>query len=169
MLGMDTVRLLKTQDLGYLRTIRSIAAKEVKQREERLTLAIAMRRGGAHQRSDDDDDDDEEDADEEPLVDDQPRKIVFADTAEERDEAMKEQEHQDAEGDAESEDELSESDQKETPESLRRKLQNAKTRLKAIEDAEEELQLQRAKMAKTKTYGGITKDGKPVKVRERKR
>src|SRR5207247_2438193 len=38
-LDVDVVRLYKTQDLGYVRTMRNTAAKEVRELEERWILA----------------------------------------------------------------------------------------------------------------------------------
>jgi len=54
-------------------------------------------------------------------------------------------------------------------EKLQKKLRNARKKFKALSRAEFELELQQAKMAKTATSGGITKRGKRIKVRERKR
>jgi len=48
-------------------------------------------------------------------------------------------------------------------------LRNARKKLKLLSDAEFELELQQAKMAKTATSGGLTKSGHRIKVRERKR
>jgi U3 small nucleolar RNA-associated protein 11 len=52
---------------------------------------------------------------------------------------------------------------------LEAKLTVARERLKALTDAEEALELQRAKMAKLPTVGGVTKQGVKFKVRDRKR
>ena len=41
--------------------------------------------------------------------------------------------------------------------------------MKALTDAEEALELQRAKMAKSPTVGGVNKQGVKFKIRERKR
>lgn len=54
-------------------------------------------------------------------------------------------------------------------EKLQTKLRNAKKKLKSLIDAEHELEIQQAKMAKTATSGGITKTGRRIKVKERKR
>ena len=54
-------------------------------------------------------------------------------------------------------------------EKLARKVKAARKKLKALADAEYELELQQAKMAKTATSGGFTKSGRRIKVRERKR
>ena len=176
-LSVDAVRLLKTQDVGYLRTMRSVAQKEVKQREERLALAMALSKQNSSQGDDeldfDFDDDDMDDEDDEPNAAKRPTKIVFMDDVDERDQAVqaqrdagKDEAEDDEEDDGADGDELTE---KEKIAMLQRKLQNAKKRLKALVEAEEELQAQRARMAKTPSYSGITKSGKKVKVRERKR
>ena len=179
-LSVDAARLLKTQDVGYLRTMRSVAQKEVKQRAERLALAVALSKRSSSRGGDDDfefdDDDDMDDEDDEPNAAKRPTKIVFMDDVDERDQAVQAQrdagkgeaaDSDDEDGaDGDDGDELTE---KEKIAMLQRKLQNAKKRLKALVDAEEELQAQRARMAKTPSYSGITKSGKKVKVRERKR
>jgi U3 small nucleolar RNA-associated protein 11 len=52
---------------------------------------------------------------------------------------------------------------------LEAKLTIARQRLKALTEAEEALDMQRAKMAKTATIGGVNKNGVKFKIRERKR
>ncbi len=183
-LSVDAARLLKTQDVGYLRTMRSVAHKEVKQREERLALAVALSKQSGSRGGDDElefdfdeDDDDMDDEDDEPNAAKRPTRIVFMDDVDERNQAVQaqrdagkdeaEDDKEEGKGaDGEDGDELTE---KEKIAMLQRKLQNSKKRLKALVDAEEELQAQRARMAKTPSYSGITKSGKKVKVRERKR
>lgn len=54
-------------------------------------------------------------------------------------------------------------------EKLAKKLKEARKKLKALTDAELELEVTQAKMAKTATSGGVTKAGRRIKVRERKR
>jgi U3 small nucleolar RNA-associated protein 11 len=49
------------------------------------------------------------------------------------------------------------------------RLEAAKARLKVLTDVEDALDLQRAKMAKLVTVGGINKHGVRFKIRERKR
>ncbi|KAB8304900.1 hypothetical protein EYC80_004226 [Monilinia laxa] len=49
------------------------------------------------------------------------------------------------------------------------KLSIARQRLKALTEAEEALNLQRAKMAKSPTIGSVNKNGVKFKIRERKR
>ncbi|KAK3996912.1 small-subunit processome [Cladorrhinum sp. PSN332] len=173
-MDVDTVRLLKTQDLGYVRTMRNVAAKEVRALEERLILA-----GGAEL-----DDEEEEDSDDEGFSSSssKPRKakkIVFFDGADERQQKLQKTLRADDGGDEEMEDgDDKEGDDKKGLEAQRKaknlakiqtKLRNAKKKLKALTDAEQELEITQAKMAKTATSGGITKSGRKIKVRERKR
>ena len=163
---VDTVRLLKTQDLGYIRTMRNVAAKELRELEERFVLA-----GGTEQAEDDDDSDD--DMGVSTSQPQKPKKIVFFDGAEEREQALEQAEDEDEP----MEDSDDEDDAKATAarrkaqnlEKLEGKLKAAKKKLKTLKDAEYELELQKAKMAKTATSGGITKSGRRMKVRERKR
>ncbi|KAJ4385888.1 hypothetical protein N0V85_008012 [Neurospora sp. IMI 360204] len=177
-MDVETVRLLKTQDLGYLRTMRNVAAKEVRELMERVILA-----GGADLDDDsDDDEDDFEDFDEDMggsknkkksssgrTV---PKKIVFFDAAEERKQKLQEaddQEMQDLDSE-EDEEKAKEQDRKaRNLARLQNRLKQAKKKLKALTDAEQELEITQAKMAKTRTSGGITKSGRRIKVKERKR
>lgn len=169
-MDVDTVRLLKTQDLGYVRTMRNVAAKEVRELEERFVLA-----GGTEQPEEDEDDESDDEAGRPTSAPQKPRRIVFFDAAEEREQAL-EQRAED-EDEAMGDDDGEESDQKaaearrkaQNLEKLERKLKSARKKLKALRDAEYELELQQAKMAKTATSGGITKSGRRIKVRERKR
>lgn len=184
-MDVDTVRLLKTQDLGYLRTMRNVAAKEVRDLEERYIIAGGL---NADELSDDDDEDDWDDDDGEMAQTSKrskqaaPRKIIFCDGVEEREqiataEKQKAQRRigRDEDDMMDEDDEESEAKQKEAErkarnlERLQNKLKNARKRLKALSDAEHELELQQAKMAKTATSGGITKTGRRIKVKERKR
>jgi U3 small nucleolar RNA-associated protein 11 len=166
-MDVDLVRLLKTQDLGYIRTMRNVAAKEVRELEERFVLA-----GGTEQEEEDEDEDSDDDMGRSRSAPQKPKKIVFFDGAEEREQALEQAQEDEAMDDLEDED-----DEKATAairkaqnlEKLQRKLKAAKKKLKALKDAEYELELQKAKMAKTATSGGITKSGRRIKVRERKR
>lgn len=191
-MDVDTVRLLKTQDIGYLRTVRNIVAKEVKDLEERAVVAGAFAGVDVSNKNvlnDDDEDDDDFDSDEEdaprkskPRAT-KPNKVVFADSMEEVDEILpsdqQADEHdEDMDSDAAASPEPGSSGQKKDPqarkrqenaERLLRKLRTTRKKLKALTAAENELELQRARMAKTATVGGITKSGKKIKIRERKR
>lgn len=168
-LDVDTVRLLKTQDVGALRTMRNVVAKEVNILRERVILAggadLANNAGGGNEE----DDEDDEIAPTEPSM---PRKIVFMDDVEEREQILQKQRQarDDMEAGGDDEEAEAEADRKaENLGKLQRRLQNARRKLKALTDAENELELQRAKMAKTPSYSGITKSGKRIKVKERKR
>lgn len=182
-LDMDTVRLLKTQDIGYLRTVRNIAAKEVQDLEERAVVAGAF--AGVDVNGDEEDDDEDDfDSDEDddmpkksskPKA--QPKKIIFADSVEEVEKNLPDQED-DSDVDMDSEEDDDDKrptktkearKQRENAARLARKLRLARKKLKALTAAENELELQRARMAKTATVGGITKNGKKIKIRERKR
>ncbi|KXX82930.1 hypothetical protein MMYC01_200641 [Madurella mycetomatis] len=169
-MDVDTVRLLKTQDLGYLRTMRNVVAKEVRELEERFILA-----GGTEQMADDDEDDHSDDDMSVPSArPQQPKKIVFFDAVEERQQAVEQQEDKDEEmedlGEGADDEKAVEARRKvRNLEKLQGRLKSARKKLKALADAEHELELQQAKMAKTATSGGITKSGRRIKVRERKR
>ncbi|KAI0384026.1 U3 small nucleolar RNA-associated protein 11 [Hypomontagnella monticulosa] len=171
----DTVRLLKTQDVGYVRTVRNAALKEVKALEERvlgLGGSLDAPNGG------DFDDDDEEEFGEPKNT--KPKKIVFTEGVEERDELIQQETNKEVDGGEDID--MEEDDAEEKPEALRaeqrqkfleklqRRLQNARKKLRILARTEQELELQRAKMSKTPTSGnGVTKSGKKFKVRERKR
>ncbi|KAH8197422.1 hypothetical protein TruAng_008399 [Truncatella angustata] len=173
-MSVDEVRLLKTQDVGYLRTVRNTATKEVKQLEERVVGMGGSLDGKGLPADDAESDDDWLD---DAPVSQKPKKIVFAEGVEEREERLA--------GDMEDQEDEADVDEgmdgEENPKKLRaeqrerlllklqRRLAIAKKRLKAVSTAENELEMQRAKMAKTQTVGGVTKTGKKFKVRERKR
>lgn len=186
-MDVDTVRLLKTQDIGYLRTVRNIAAKEVRDLEERAVVAANFAGFDVINTALDEDDEDEDDFDsydddEAPRKSSKPKgrpnKIIFADTVEEVEQNLPDQDDDDNDMDVYSDDDVSKDAKKkqrearkrrENAERLVRKLRAAKKKLKALTAAENELELQRARMAKTATSGGITKSGKKIKIRERKR
>lgn len=176
-LDIDTVRLLKTQDLGYLRTMRNVVSKEVEELEQKVIIAGAFAGIDAKNESDDEDDfDSEDEAPRRPKPQPKPKKIIFADSVEEVEDKLPEPEAND---DVDMSDDDFEKFEKEkdpqtlkreaNAERLRRKLANTKKKLKALTDAENELEMQRARMAKTATVGAIAKNGKKIKVRERKR
>lgn len=182
-LDMDTVRLMKTQDLGYLRTMRNVVAKEVQQLEQKAVITGAFAGIDANQLPDSDNDldsDDDAAAPRKPKPQSRPNKIMFADSVEEVDEKLPEPEEDDDVdmSDDDDDDDFEKFEKEKDPQTLKReenaerlqrKLRNAKKKLKALTDAENALELQRARMAKTATVGGIAKNGKKIKVRERKR
>ncbi|KAK7756888.1 hypothetical protein SLS62_000904 [Diatrype stigma] len=195
-MDVETVRLLKTQDMGYLRTQRTLALKEAKALEERvLGLSGTLNPATA---VDADADWDEDDDDDDMMMDGvdgiappknkqatapKPKKIVFADGASEREEMIGLETGKGANDSDDSDDNdiSDEDDEKKDPEKLRadqrrrlleklqRRLQNARKKLRVLSRAENQLELQRAGMAKTRTVGGIRKSGQKIKVRERKR
>lgn len=146
-MDVDVVRLLKTQDLGYLRTVRNVARREREGLEERWVLA-----GGGEVGE-------EGEEEGEGKV----KRIVFCEGEGEREGVVEEKEGEAEEGDKEEEKKAK------NLERLRVKLLNARKRVKALAEAEYQLELQQAKMAKTATSGGYTKSGHKIKVRERKR
>lgn len=176
-LDIDTVRLLKTQDLGYLRTMRNVVAKEVAELEQKAAIAAAFAGVDADDDEQQDDLDSEEDeAPRKTKSQSKSKKIVFAETAEEMEEKLPEPKEDDEDDDMDSD--FEQFDNEKSPEErrrtqnverLRRKLRHSKKKLKALTDAETELEMQRSRMAKTPTVGGVTKKGKKFKVRERKR
>jgi U3 small nucleolar RNA-associated protein 11 len=185
-LDNDTVRLLKTQDMAYVRTVRNAATKEATALEQRI-LSL----GGSIDENDwADEEDDEEEENDFDFGDDEemtgtgglrrlkPRKIVFAEDEEERDVRMQislRGEDDDDSGDGKVDDEKAKSEAKRARDKqallgkLQRRLENSRKKIKTLNRAEHEMEVQRAKMAKTATSGGYTKSGQKIKVRERKR
>ncbi|KAK7418237.1 hypothetical protein QQX98_004021 [Neonectria punicea] len=174
-MDVDTVRLLKTQDIGYARTMRQVVAKEVARLEEQIVLTRGFSKLDEAEDQDDDDDSDDEFDFSMPSKPKAPRKIVFMDDEEQREEVIQDQMDgdedagdkkpdgsPDKEGDAEME-------RAKAVRRLTRQLEVARKKLKALTDVESELELQRAKMAKTATSGGLTRKGKKIMVRTRKR
>ncbi|KAI1762138.1 U3 small nucleolar RNA-associated protein 11 [Hypoxylon sp. FL1150] len=179
-MDVDVVRLLKTQDVGYVRTVRNVAQKEVRALEERI-----LEQGGSldapGQEDLDDEFDDEFEGFDAPLRATKPKKTVFAEVEEEREEILrKEAEKEDDYG--EDTDMDGDSDDAKNPqavtaekrqkhlEKLQRRLQNARKKLAILTRTEHQLEVQRTSMSKTPTSGnGVTKSGKKFKVRERKR
>lgn len=180
-LDVDTVRLLKTQDVGYVRTVRNVVLKEVKALEERV-----LEQGGSldapYQDVDDDDDDDEFEGFDTPQRAAKPKKTVFAEAVEERDERLRQEADREADDGEDVDMEDGKDDAKKDPEAaraatrqkhlekLQRRLQNARKKLTILTRTEHQLEVQRTGMSKTPTSGnGVTKSGKKFKVRERKR
>ncbi|KPM43027.1 hypothetical protein AK830_g3569 [Neonectria ditissima] len=173
-MDVDTVRLLKTQDIGYARTMRQVVAKEVAKLEEQIVLTRGFNNLDEAEPKDDGDSDDEFNFSM-PSKPKAPRKIVFLDDEEQREGVIQDQMDEDEDGGDEK--------PKDSPEKegdadleraravrhLSRQLELARKKLKALTDVESELELQRAKMAKTATSGGLTRKGSKIKVRTRKR
>ena len=141
-LSQNAARLFKTQDLGYVRTMRNKALKEVEELEKR---SKGIQGEG--------------------------KKIIFVGDEEEQRrklEGVDMDEDEDQDEDNKAARRLRKMQEKEA-DKLEAKLTVARERLKALTDAEEALELQRAKMAKSPTVGGVTKQRVKFKVRERKR
>jgi U3 small nucleolar RNA-associated protein 11 len=163
-LDQETIRLLKTQDLGYIRTMRNMTIKEVKEAErvvkgikwegkaivfvdtqeaqaDKLEYCFGISEEDRGYRFDDLDGMDDKPLNSEPMgVNVIDKEVKLQRNVQE----------------------------KRATQRLGR-LEAAKARLKVLTDAEHALDLQRAKMAKSVTVGGITKDGRRFKIRERKR
>ena len=180
-LDMDTTRLLKTQDVGYIRTMKQVVRKEVARLEQQVVLTREV--NGLEDDDDalaggDYDDDDDEFSMPMPAKPKAPKKIIFLDDKDEReaavDEHMDEDEDDGEEGGPrglDDDDEAQEDEESEAAKSLRRlkrQLANERTKLKALTDAERELDIQRGNMAKKGTVSKIRR-GKKVAVRTRKR
>ena len=143
-LSQTAARLFKTQDLGYVRTMRNKALKEVDELEKR---SKGIKGEG--------------------------KKVIFVGDEEEQRQKLENADMEVDEDEDQDEDDkearrLRKLQQKEA-DKLETRLTVARERLKALTEAEEALELQRAKMAKSPTVGGVTKQGVKFKVRERKR
>lgn len=163
-LDQDAVRLFKTQDLGYVRTMRNKALKEVEELEKR-TVGIKGR-GKKVVFVEDEEEQKEKAGDDDSDVDtdfDMDMDFDF----EEEDENDDVNKDEDTKEDKAAKN-LRKLQEKEA-DKLEVKLSIARQRLKALTDAEEALDLQRAKMAKSSTIGGVNKNGVKFKIRERKR
>jgi len=141
-LSQDAARLFKTQDLGYVRTMRNKALKEVDELEKR---SKGIKGNG--------------------------KKVVFMDDEQEYRHKFQDAEMQDDADEDELDDEAKKfrNMQQKEADKLEARLTVARERLKALTEAEEALESQRAKMARSPTVGGVTKQGVKFKVRERKR
>ncbi|ROT39705.1 U3 small nucleolar RNA-associated protein [Sodiomyces alkalinus F11] len=183
-LSTDAVRLLKTQDVGYVRTMRSVVVKEVTRLREQLVFASE----GLPEVDDEEVDEEEGGFDfAAPLSGlARPKKIVFVDGEAEaalngvgdREKEGEEEEFggfDDSEGgDAEKdkgEDQKHDEMARRTRnlQRIRKELALAEKKLKVLTEAERELEVQKAKMAKTATSGGVTRKGKKIMVRARKK
>jgi len=144
-LSQDATRLYKTQDLGYIRTARNKAAKEVEDLEKRVVGITS-----------------------------QGRKVVFVNDQEEQMERLQADVEM-GENDQDEDEELDPITKKlqkmkeKEANKLENKLSIARQRLKALTEAEEALDLQRSKMTKSPTVGGENKNGVKFRVRERKK
>lgn len=153
-LSQEASRLYKTQDAGYIRTILNKTRKDVAELEKRVV----------------------------GLKGDQKR-IVFVDNKGQQKERLGEVEETDNEDDDDNENDVLPDKRRPVDKEARRlrklqkreqdkiemRLELAKERMEKLTEAEVALDLQRAKMGKTDTVGGVTKKGIKFKIRERKR
>jgi U3 small nucleolar RNA-associated protein 11 len=141
-LSQDAVRLFKTQDLAYVRTMRNKATKEV---ESLKKLVIGI--GG------------------------EGRKIVYVDNEEEQAQkfGVHQSNGEDAGVEENLENKRLRKLKDRESQKVEARLELEQQRLKILVEAEGALELQRAKMAKSPAVGGINKDGFKFKVRQRKR
>ncbi|PHH82539.1 hypothetical protein CDD82_5642 [Ophiocordyceps australis] len=169
-LSVETVRLLKTQDIGYVRTMRQVVAKEVARLQEQVILTRGLDRLHEEEVDEEEGEEEEEDKDERPATrrakGATPRKVVFLDGQDEREEAIMDAE-KDTATDDDDNDQVSQNEK--ALRQLKRQLATGRQKLKALNDAEHELEIQQAKMAKTATSGGYTSKGRKIIVRTRKR
>jgi U3 small nucleolar RNA-associated protein 11 len=149
-MDVDTVRILKTQDLGYVRTMRQVVSKEVAKLEEQVVLTR-----GFDKLDEDENEQDDEDSDSEfdfataPSRPKAPRKIVFMDDEEQREETL--QDHLDLEDENDTDKKQDKKDGEVDEEferakalrRLRRQLENARKKLKVLTEANSKSSAQR--------------------------
>lgn len=175
-LDVDKARLLKTQDIKYIRMMRQLASKEVKQLREQIVLTKGFDNIDKEDPEVDDSDEEEEfnpnDSDDEDDFGSRgngPRKIVFADDENERQIAIEKQEDKDDEAEDDEGLEDQRTERAKSLRKLRKDLEHAEKKLETLNEAERELEVQQAKMAKTQTSGGTDRRGNKLKYRKRKR
>ncbi|KAK5630599.1 hypothetical protein RRF57_006314 [Xylaria bambusicola] len=172
-LDIDVVRLLKTQDMGYIRSVRNVAMKEVRTLEERV-IALGGDIDNLNENGEDEDDMDLDfDFADEPSAKkksgSKTKKIVFADRQDEREDKIRHDienespEDQDEDLDSENPEKLRAEQKQKLLEKLKRRLQNARKKQRVLAQTEQELEIQRARMAKTATIGGVTSQGRSSK------
>lgn len=196
-LSHDAIKLLKTQDKGYLRTVGERLRREIERLERDVKLQNSMNKslekkdGNKDDESMDEDglDDELDDFDFGAPIQPKPNRTVFAEDRGDQLAMKKQRLHKEEATD--NEEDLSSSKSRKTPKELqaeRKALVEArrarKTRKRAVEardnkltalrkqhaeiqTAEKELDWQRAKMGNS--VGGTNKDGIKWKIRERKR
>jgi U3 small nucleolar RNA-associated protein 11 len=157
-LSLEKARLLKTQDVGYVRTVGNTVAKEVKKLEEQLAQIEAIQNGKG----------------ETEVVTGEGRKTVFLDGEEEMELRIQEAEWE-TEAMEERDTSLSKEEkelrklQRREREKVEHRLEFERERLRVLRETEQMLEMQRAGMAKTSTIGGVNKFGVKFKVKDRKR
>ena len=176
-LSQDVVRLLKTQDVGYIRTMLQKTRKE----RERLEMEVQLEKGGKFAPLKDTGGEDDEWEDDDVST----NKISFADSKADQSRILQhDADESDDEAGPELEKKLSrkEAEAKRQEEIAKGRAQKKRARqqdvrrelLEAVRKrendlmlAEQELDLQRAKM--NNSVGGVNKNGLQFKIRQRKR
>ena len=185
-LSHEAVKLLKTQDAGYLRTMRERTRREREELEKEVVLdgvgvgdaeknrigskvvfvgdreeqrawgdGKIEKRRPSHDREDDDEDAGSDDSESEPV------NIHINPKIQKSRKAME------AEAKVLREERAMKKRRRREQDARRAKLEALRIREKDLADAEEELDLQRAKMSHS--VGGVNKNGTKFKVKERKR
>ncbi|KAK7181901.1 hypothetical protein DPSP01_009496 [Paraphaeosphaeria sporulosa] len=185
-LDMDVVKLLKTQDAGYIRTMLQMVRNEREELEKRLVLEdeeVRVLKDGDNERKgrhtvyvgrkeeQDEFDDDEwfgkgaempgRGGGKEPQVEDDDEEGT---SKKQKRPSKRQQEAKDL---AQKQEQLFMSKRERAQQRAAAHLEAVKARERALMAAEEELELQRAKM--NHTVGGVNKNGVKFKIRERKR
>jgi U3 small nucleolar RNA-associated protein 11 len=190
-LSVDVVKLLKTQDAGYIRTMLQVTRKEREELEKKLVMeeqgevrafkdGESVRHGKHRVFVDNEEEQDEFDPDawfgRGEQIPERTQSPTFGDLQHEssEDEAESTQrpktlskKQMEAEEQARREARKFRKDRERALERTASKLQAIKKRERELVAAEEELELQRAKM--NNTVGGVNKNGVKFKIRERKR
>ena len=171
-LSQEAVRLYKTQDAGYIRTMMNQIRKEVEVLEMRSKGFRGFGNGGQR-------------------IEGSGKKVIFCEGEEDvriRTEGLEQEKDEDEDmddDDIDFSDAESVQDEKEDPtlteqerairhmqkreqRRVESKLRLARERLKALTQAEEALEMQRLKMNKSPGTGGVTKNGAKFRIRTRK-
>ena len=186
----DAIKLLKTQDVGYLR----IVGEKVRREKDKVEHEIRLQKGfqsALGKRKPDDTEEDDEDGDDDDDDDGKPRKVVYADSQRDQRDLEQRIEHEDNQEDEEEDFPKRLQQQKKSKKQLdaerqalvesrrarklkKRAAQSREHKFEAlmkqqreIVAAQKELEWQRAKMEHS--VGGTNKDGIKWKIRERKR
>ncbi|KAL4934342.1 rRNA-processing protein UTP11 [Aspergillus undulatus] len=195
-LSHDAIKLLKTQDAGYLRTVGERVRRQMEKVEEEVRVQEGMGSllgGDGKEDNKDGVEEDEDDWDIGGPVEKKARKLVFADDREDQKRVRRTLEDQEEDDDDDEEDDSFGTLQakKKTKKQLeaekqamyearrarkmkKRALESRQNKLKALQkqyadisSAERALDLQRAKMSNA--VGGTNKNGLKFKIKERKR
>lgn len=193
-LSQDAVKLLKTQDAGYLRTVGERVRRQLEKVEEEVRVqegfgSFLDGEGRQEQEQEDEEEEDEWGFDAAPAVK-RARKVVFADDRDEQ-RVLKKGLEEEEEEEEEEDDSFGALQRKKTRKELeadkralddarrtrkmkkramearQNKLQALQKQYQDISSAERALDLQRAKMSNS--VGGVNKNGLKFKIKERKR